>query len=97
MKHEAASRFDEKYNTNKCPICKTMSQTYLKVSDGLLACTNCNVVFVAKHVMDDFKLNIKDILTKQEQDRSGWVCDFPECGFKAKSKAGLVTHQKKHE
>jgi len=60
-----------------------------------LACTLCRGVFISKETMADFKLRLRDILVAQEQDRSAWVCK--ECGFRAKTKAGLKAHMSTHD
>jgi len=95
MEHKAASRFDEKYQDNKCPNCLFLNQNFIKVSDGMLACYKCGTVFIAKYVRDDFQLNLRDILKAQEQDRSKWVCE--ECGKICKTKNGLMVHSKVHK
>jgi hypothetical protein len=89
MKHRAASRFNEKYKMDKCPICRHTGESFIMVSEGQLGCRNCGCVFVARFVRDDFNERLFDILSEQEEDRSSWNCG---CGFTAKSKAGLMAH-----
>jgi hypothetical protein len=89
MKHRAASRFNETYKSDKCPVCKQTGESFIMVSDGQLGCRKCGCIFIARFVRDDFNENLLEILTAQEEDRSGGVCG---CGFRAKSKAGLMAH-----
>lgn len=91
MNHKAASRFNEKYKYDKCPQCNDFNQTFILVSDGQLGCRKCGAVFIATFVRDDFNEHVLDILKSQEEDRSSWSC---ECGFNAKTKAGLVAHKR---
>ncbi len=90
--HEAASRFDQKYKYEKCPKCLMMSQNFMKFGEYFLACSTCGTTFVPKMARDDFKANLHNILKRQEQDKSGWVCE--KCQFKAKTKAGLTAHMR---
>jgi len=93
--YRAASRFDEKYKDEKCPHCHTIGQNYLMMGEEILACPLCRGVFISKETMADFKSKLRDILVAQGQDRSAWVCE--ECGFRAKRKAGLNAHMRKHD
>ena len=95
MKHKAASRFDPKYELNKCPQCKVIRRNFILVSDGMLGCSDCGCVFIAKRVREDFKLHLKEILEAQDQAITGFKCEV--CGKVCKSKLGLGSHMRSHD
>ena len=104
MKHKVASRFNEKYKSDKCPNCGFMNQNFIFISDKELACYMCGTVFINYETRTAMRTVVKQMLTEQEEDRSSWTCQHPGCTFgdgggvfKAKSKAGLKAHMKKHE
>ena len=67
MSYKIASRFDPKYNTEKCPKCLNISQNFLIIDDIQLACLqpSCGAVFVRKEFIES--LNIRKLLEEQAE------------------------------
>ena len=103
-KFRVASRFDERYKRDKCPICKMAFQDFIELSDVLLGCETCRVSFVPILVAESEKSGKKVQLEKQlaemtdveSEDDKGLRCTFPGCGKVCKSKLGLMAHQRSH-
>jgi hypothetical protein len=103
-KFRVASRWDKRYELEKCPVCKNAFQDFLELSEDLLGCFSCGVVFVPKHVKDSEYAGKKVQLEKQlaevkEEDvepgtPGALKCSI--CGKLCKSKLGLMSHQRKH-
>lgn len=91
MEHRVASRFDEKYKNDRCPICKFMDQNFIYISDKELSCYSCGIIFINKESRDAMKRISLEMLIAQKEDKR-FRC---ECGFEAKSRAGLVAHKRK--
>jgi len=94
MIHKVASRFNPKYKDDRCPICKYLNQNFIEVSDKELSCYSCGLMFLNKETRNAMKAVSFEMLKKQGEEKREYPCD---CGFKAKSKAGLVAHQRKCE
>ena len=104
MKHKVASRFNQKYKKDKCPNCGFLNQNFIEISDKELACYQCGTMFINYETRMEMKSATLKMLQNQEEDRSGWTCPNSDCTFgdgggvfKAKTKAGLAAHMKKHK
>ena len=81
------SRHDVADN-EKCPICR---RVYVNFADcgGMYGCLECGCVFLPKGRREHLRENQVTILSELS---SALVC---ECGFVAKTKAGLVNHKRR--
>lgn len=103
-KYRVASRFDKKYEGEKCPVCKTAFQDFLEFSDDLLGCFSCGATFVPKVARSSEFTGKRDQIERQlsemkdvftdEKDPEGIKCTI--CGKVCKSKLGLMSHQRSH-
>ena len=76
----------------KCPRCLTIFVNFMVVDENLLGCLNCGAVFVRKEVRGFVRSHQKEILINRDVKPIDNVCN---CGFEAKTKAGLAAHQRK--
>lgn len=88
MEHEVASRFE--YKEDKCPVCKFTNQNFIKVSECEFCCYRCGAMFLNKRTREEMRSVQRRMLKEQGKDKR-LVC---ECGFEAKSKAGLQAHKR---
>ena len=84
--------------TDKCPKCLEGGQNFIILSNELYGCFKCGCVFVPKSVREDFRVQVRNDIKeakKEVKEVDGIICS--ECGFEAKSKAGLIAHSRKHK
>ena len=84
-----ASRFDDRYKTEKCPVCLSISQNFMELSENTLGCLYCGCVFVPKFIRKG--LDIKALLEAQSKEL---ICEV--CGKVCKSALGLTSHMRSH-
>ncbi|GEM_PF-2403986 len=87
-----ASRFDDRFKTEKCPVCLNISQNFMDFGD-CLGCLRCGCIFVPKFIRAE--LDIKALLEAQlkveEDKKKEFVC---ECGKDCTNALGLFNHKK---
>jgi len=91
-----ATWHDEKYQSYVCPKCRLLRQNFpIFELDGvkvfLCMQPSCGTLFVPKS--ERARIDIKALMEAQDNPL---LCDVLDCGFVAKSKAGLGAHMRSH-
>ena len=73
---------------NKCPNCRETYVDFLQMSDDLLGCLSCGIVFLSKEGRGKAIRFRNSIILK----KSAFACS--KCSKVCKSKAGLVAHER---
>lgn len=83
-----ASRFDDRYKSEKCPRCSMISQNFLIIDDSgaLFGCLKCGTVFIPSFIRD--LIDVKALLAHEKD------CTCEYCKRICESKAGRVSHER---
>ncbi len=68
-KFPVASRFDEKYKGEKCPLCLMIFTSFVEISEYQLGCYGCGAIFMPEFFRDSEKAGQKEQMEKQVSAR----------------------------